>query len=110
MFSRNSMVSWRQIPRWPVTVPRQGLGSGTTYVYRQESYWDKSLKQPRNKQVCIGKLDESGEVVYNKRFREPEAREALEQGAAVAESVLIGQRCLNTSYPCQKTSLRPSTA
>ncbi|MCL1853576.1 MAG: hypothetical protein FWF88_11210, partial [Peptococcaceae bacterium] len=19
---------WRQIPRWPVTVPRQGLGSG----------------------------------------------------------------------------------
>jgi transposase len=65
--------------------------NGTTYVYRQESYWDKSLKQPRNKQICIGKLDESGEVVYNKRFREPEAREALEQGAAVAESVLIGQ-------------------
>ncbi|MDR2736131.1 MAG: hypothetical protein LBB49_01030, partial [Gracilibacteraceae bacterium] len=28
VLARNSMVSWRQIPRWPVTVPRQGLGSG----------------------------------------------------------------------------------
>jgi len=65
--------------------------NGTTYVYRQESYWDKSLKQPRNKQVCIGKLGDNGEVVYNKHFKEPEARRALEQGAIVAESVLIGQ-------------------
>ena len=65
--------------------------NGTTYVYRQESYWDKSLKQPRNKQVCIGKLGDDGKLLYNKRFKEPEAREALEQGATVAESVLIGQ-------------------
>ena len=65
--------------------------NGTTYVYRLESYWDKSKKQPRNKQVCIGKLGSDNEIIYNKRFATPEAREALEQGAVVAESVLIGQ-------------------
>ena len=65
--------------------------NGTTYVYRQESYWDKSKKQARNKQVCIGKLGPTGEVVYNKRFSRPEARQALEHGESVAESVLIGQ-------------------
>jgi len=65
--------------------------NGTTYVYRQESYWDKDAKRSKTRQVCIGKLGEDGEVVYNKRFSEPEAREALEKGAVVAESALIGQ-------------------
>ena len=31
--------------------------SGTVYVYRCESYWDKVKKAPRNRQVCIGKED-----------------------------------------------------
>jgi transposase len=65
--------------------------NGTTYVYRQESYWDKAKRQPRNRQVCIGKLGEDGEVIYNRRFSDPEARRVLERGEAVAESVLIGQ-------------------
>ena len=65
--------------------------NGTTYVYRQESYWDKSLKQPRNRQICIGKLGDDGSIIYNERFKEPEAREAMERGAAVAESLIIGQ-------------------
>ena len=65
--------------------------NGTTYVYRQESYWDKSKKQPRNRQVCIGKLGEDGEIIYNKRFVEPAARQALERGEALAESALLGQ-------------------
>jgi len=65
--------------------------NGATYVYRLESYWDKAKKQPRNRQVCIGKLGPGGEVVYNRRFSEPGARDALEQGAVVAESVLTGQ-------------------
>ena len=65
--------------------------NGTTYVYRQESYWDKEKRQPRNRQVCIGKLGEGGEIVYNRRFADPEAREALERGESLAESVLCGQ-------------------
>ena len=65
--------------------------NGTTYVYRAESYWDKEKRQPRNRQVCIGKLGADGEIVYNKRFAKPEAREALERGEVIAESVLCGQ-------------------
>ena len=64
---------------------------GTTYVYRQESYWDKSAKRSRTRQVCLGKLGPDGGVVYNKRFADPRAREALEAGSGVAESVLTGQ-------------------
>lgn len=65
--------------------------NGATYVYRQESYWDKAKKRPSSRQICIGKLGENGEIVYNKRFKEPEAREALERGESVAESLLCGQ-------------------
>jgi len=65
--------------------------NGTTYVYRQESYWDKEKKRPSSRQVCIGKLGDDGETVYNKRFADPGAREALERGERVAESVLCGQ-------------------
>ncbi|WP_168735528.1 hypothetical protein [Cohnella fermenti] len=31
--------------------------NGVTYVYEAVSVWDKEKKAPRNKQVCIGKLD-----------------------------------------------------
>jgi transposase len=65
--------------------------NGATYVYRQDSYWDKAKKRPSSRQVCIGKLDANGEIIYNHRFRTPEAREALERGETVAESLLIGQ-------------------
>lgn len=65
--------------------------NGTTYVYRQESYWDKTLKQPRNRQVCIGKLGADGEIIYNKRFKDPDALSALERGESIAESLLCGQ-------------------
>jgi seryl-tRNA synthetase len=38
--------------------------TGTTYVYESESYWDKEKKQPRNKRILIGKIDEvTGEIV-----------------------------------------------
>jgi transposase len=65
--------------------------NGTTYVYRQDSYWDKAKKRPSSRQVCIGKLDTNGEVLYNQRFKSPEAREVLEKGETVTESILIGQ-------------------
>jgi hypothetical protein len=65
--------------------------NGTTYVYRQDSYWDKEKKRSSSRHVCVGKLDSNGEIIYNHRFRTPEAREALERGETVAESLLIGQ-------------------
>ena len=41
---------------------------GKKYVYSVESYWDKEKKAPRNKQVCLGRLDEeTGEVVPSSR-------------------------------------------
>lgn len=42
--------------------------TGVTYVYSVESYWDKEKKAPRNRQICIGKLDKAtGEVIPTKR-------------------------------------------
>jgi len=44
--------------------------TGVTYVYTVQSYWDKEKKAPRNKQVCIGKLNkETGETIPNQRKR-----------------------------------------
>ena len=38
--------------------------TGTTYVYENQSFWDKELKRSRSKRRLIGKLDEAtGEVV-----------------------------------------------
>ena len=38
--------------------------TGTTYVYENQSFWDKDLKRSRSKRRLIGKLDEAtGEVV-----------------------------------------------
>jgi hypothetical protein len=43
--------------------------TGITYVYESVSYWDKELKQPRNKRVCIGKIDpQTGELVTSKKI------------------------------------------
>jgi hypothetical protein len=65
--------------------------NGTTYVYHQKSYWDKAKKRSATKQVCIGKLDEKGGLTYNKRFADAAAREALDKGEMVSESIMTGQ-------------------
>ena len=43
--------------------------TGVTYVYSiEKSYWDKEKKSPRNKQVCLGKLDpQTGEIIPSNR-------------------------------------------
>ena len=55
--------------------------TGVTYVYESTSYWDKKLKQPRNKQVCIGKLDENGKFVLSKRLRKGASEQPQQEGA-----------------------------
>ena len=46
--------------------------NGTTYVYESNNYWDKEKQQSRSTRVCIGKLDEAGDLIPSKRFREPQ--------------------------------------
>jgi hypothetical protein len=58
--------------------------TGATYVYSVESYWDKEKKQSRNKQVCLGKLDnKTGEIIPSGRKK----RGAKRAAAASADGV-----------------------
>jgi transposase len=44
--------------------------TGVTYVYESQSYWDKEKQKPRNKRICIGKLDPgSGNFIPSKRLK-----------------------------------------
>lgn len=62
--------------------------TGAVYVYSVESYWDKEKKAPRNKQVCLGRLDpETGEVVPSKRKRKISERAAAAPGVTVTSRV-----------------------
>ena len=52
--------------------------NGAAYLYTVESYWDKEKKQPRNKQVCIGRIDEgTGEIMPSDRKRRTEKRASV---------------------------------
>lgn len=42
--------------------------TGVTYVYESVSYWDKIKKQPRNKKICVGRLDPNGTFVPSSRL------------------------------------------
>jgi len=58
--------------------------NGIKYVYEATSYWDKELKAPRNKQVCIGRLDEAtGAVIPTKRGTKPTAPPKTSPAVAV---------------------------
>ncbi len=55
--------------------------NGAAYVYSVESYWDKEKKAPRNRQVCLGRLDEkTGNIIASGRkkrerdFQPPEIK------------------------------------
>ncbi|SKA70615.1 hypothetical protein SAMN02745213_02347 [Succinivibrio dextrinosolvens DSM 3072] len=42
--------------------------TGVTYVYENQSYWDKELKQPRSIRKLIGKLDpDTGKFIETKK-------------------------------------------
>jgi hypothetical protein len=65
--------------------------NGAKYVYAiVEAGWDKEKKQPRNKQVCLGRLDEqTGEIIPSKR-RERVAKRASATPEVTAKSRVIG--------------------
>lgn len=63
--------------------------TGETYVFSAESYWDKEKKAPRNRQVCLGKLDKAtGEVIPTKRKRKIVERAVA--ASASATTLVIG--------------------
>ena len=67
--------------------------TGATYVYSVKSYWDKQKNAPRNKQVCVGKLDKStGEVIPSLRKTKP-ARESALVGVT-ADARVVGPAML----------------
>jgi len=67
--------------------------TGVTYVYEATSVWDKGKKQPRNKQVCIGKLDpETGEFIPSKRLDPAQA--AARDPSVTATAVVVGPSLL----------------
>jgi hypothetical protein len=70
--------------------------TGVTYVYEATSIWDKEKKQPRNKQVCIGKIDpETGEFVPSKRLDQKQAAiAAFKDSAVTATTRIIGPSLL----------------
>ena len=45
--------------------------NNVTYVYESTNYWDKEKKQSRSKRICVGKLDENGEIIPSKRLTQP---------------------------------------
>jgi len=59
--------------------------TGATYVYSVTSYWDKEKKAPRNRQVCIGRLDKAtGEVMPTARKRKVIERAAVAPGVTAS--------------------------
>jgi transposase len=62
--------------------------NGAAYLYAVENYWDKEKKQARNKQVCLGRIDEeSGEIIPSDRKQRIEKRAAAAPGVVASTKV-----------------------
>jgi hypothetical protein len=63
---------------------------GKKYVYAVEGYWDKEKKAPRNKQVCLGRLDEqTGAIIPSKRTKR-KAKHTAFAPDVTAKNLVIG--------------------
>lgn len=68
----------------------RNMKTGAIYRYSVESYWDKKKKAPRNKQVCLGRVDsETGELIPSKRHKK---KAAVLPGKPSANEVAISSR------------------
>ena len=78
--------------------------SGTIYVYSVKSYWDKERKVARNKQVCIGKLDQqTGEIIPSKRQKK--VAERAEAAPGVTATIRIAGPSLILDHFARETGL-----
>lgn len=76
--------------------------NGTTYVYEDYSYWDKTRGYSTHKRRSIGKLLEDGSIAYNKRYLEREAHAGTEfpsPSAAVTSAAEMPQQSLSPDVP-----------
>ena len=62
--------------------------TGVTYVYESLSYWDKEKKQPRNKKICVGRLDSKGVFVPSTRLAPAQA--AVRDPIVTASAEILG--------------------
>jgi len=63
--------------------------SGVTYVYEAVSTYNKEIKQSRNKQVCVGKIDPAtGTFIPSKRLNPQQA--AIRDPTVTASAQIIG--------------------
>lgn len=61
--------------------------NGTTYIYENESYWDKASKITRHKRKCIGKIDPAtGEIIPTRK-----------KSTATSETERLAGRCTVTT-------------
>jgi len=61
--------------------------NGNTYVYESTNYWDKEKKQSRSKRVCVGKLDELGNLIPSKRLNISVEPEPAKQGPIPSQTI-----------------------
>jgi transposase len=62
--------------------------NGAAYLYKVDSYWDKDKKQPRNRQVCLGRIDEkTGGVMPSGRKSRVEKNGSPAAGATASAKV-----------------------
>ena len=70
-------------------IHRTNKKTGVTYVYEVKAYWNKELKQSRNKQICIGKLDsKTGKLISSKRLSPEQA--AVRDPKVTASAEIVG--------------------
>jgi transposase len=64
--------------------------NGARYLYKVEGYWDKEKKASRNRQVCLGRIDdETGELIPSNRTARTAKRAAIAP-EVTARSRIIG--------------------
>lgn len=70
-------------------IKRTNKKTGIIYIYEVEAYWDKERRQPRNKQICIGKQDPlTGEFIPSKRLSPEQA--AVRDPKVTASAEIVG--------------------
>ena len=72
----------------PCRINQLNKNTGVTYVYESVSYWDKEKKQPRNKKICIGRLDSNGTFIPSPRLMPEQA--AVRDPVVTASAEIIG--------------------
>ena len=73
----------------PCRIKQTNKKTGITYVYESVSYWDKTKKQPRNKKICVGKLDAiTGDFIPSKRLNPEQA--AVRDSMVTASAEIVG--------------------